>query len=603
MNIATEPGFPAPEFLEVRFANGNRAALWKDHGGDPGDALTALGLEPGVGGSPVILVSGGADGLLGADLTRAGAMLGPAVSRAAEVTGAAVVDGGTCSGVMAITGAARARRPRALPVLIGVAPAGSVTYPGGPHGDGVALEPNHTHFVLADSDEWGGETDLLIAAAAAAAGSRQVVVLLAGGSDVAKAEILASVRRRWPVFVVQGTGGLADSILRLSAPHRRALAWVLPRRLRYRKPASPSAIDDPDLREIIADGTMRAVTGAEPEQFARQIAWELQDEPVLKAAWRQFATYDRIATRLRATFGRLQASILLLGVIATLLALIYVQVGGRALHWVVVVIPILTTALIAVTGRRAFGQRWVVLRAGAQAIKASIYNYRVWPVDSAGSSAHNDHSKRQQHLAAELDAIDTKLMQTQASMGPITPFDGELPPKMYGAGRDDDGLSPLNAGQYLNIRVADQLVYYHGRVRTLDRRRNGLQALGIVSGAAGAVLAAAGQDAWLGLTGGVAAAALAYLGYLQVDNTVVIYNQAAAALARLQREWRARSAAQQSPAAFTDLVQRCEAILASELSGWVQQMNDALHALRSSSADSEQSTSHHAIKAPAPPDQ
>src|SRR5438874_5499601 len=145
------------------FGNGNRAVLAKGGGADPSELVAALGLPHGDDDAGVILVCGGAKDLTGAALTRAEEVLGPAVSAAAQVTSAAVLDGGTSAGVMAITGTARDSRPWAMPVLAGVAPAGLVSYPGGPSGDDrVPLQENHSHFVLAESSEWGGETGLLI---------------------------------------------------------------------------------------------------------------------------------------------------------------------------------------------------------------------------------------------------------------------------------------------------------------------------------------------------------------------------------------------------------------------------------------------------------
>ena len=79
---------------------------------------------------------------------------------------------------------------------------------------------------------------------------------------------------------------------------------------------------------------------------------------------------------------------------------------------------------------------------------------------------------------------------------------------------------------------------------------------------------------------GTSAAALAYLGYLQVDNTIVTYNQTASRIAGLERGWRAPSPAQQNDAALKRLVADCESALSTELSGWVQQMNDAFQDLR-----------------------
>ena len=176
-------------------------------------------------------------------------------------------------------------------------------------------------------------------------------------------------------------------------------------------------------------------------------------------------------------------------------------------------------------------------------------------------------------------------MQTEASSEPLTPYQGPLPPEMDGAGRGDDGLSRLGAKRYLQIRVGDQLSYFHRRIRGLNVRRNLLQFLAIGSGAAGAILAAANHEVWIGLTAGASAAVLAYLGYLQVDNTIVTYNQTAHRLAALERSWRALSPAQQNNTAFKHLVTGCEGALATELSGWVQQMNDALHDLRRDQAE------------------
>jgi len=572
------------------FGNGNRAVLAEGSGTGPGDLLTALGLQPRASSAGVILVCGGADDLTGAFLTRAEEMLRPAVSAAAQLTGAVVFDGGTSSGVMAITGAARDSRPWAMPVLIGVAPAGLVSYPGGPpNGDRVPLQENHSHFVLADSSEWGGETGLLFGLAAAYAAGGRVVVVLAGGGRVSKAEALESARRGWPVFVIQGTGGVADEIAGLweahRVPHRRSAAWLRPAKYKYRAAPALSSIPDPDLREIVGEGDIRLVAGDEPGQAARRIAWELQDEPVLKDAWQQFATYDHLATRLRTAFTRFQAWILLLGVLATLLGLIQAQVGNQALHWAVVTVPILAAVLVAVAGRRAVGQRWVMLRAAAEAIKTEIYRYRTLAVGRARGAAHDKQAGRQHDLAAYLDHIQTRLMHTDASSGPLTPYDGPLPPQMYGAERDDDGLSPLDAERYMQIRIGDQLAYYHGRIRSLSRRRNTLQFLAIAAAAAGAILAAAGLEAWIGLTSGAAAALLAYLGYLQVDNTIVTYNQAATKLAGIERDWLARSPSDRNAAAFKDLVSRGELVLTSELTGWVQQMGDTMQDLQRKQAE------------------
>lgn len=263
-------------------------------------------------------------------------------------------------------------------------------------------------------------------------------------------------------------------------------------------------------------------------------------------------------------------------------------------------VPIAAAVLVAVAGRRAVGQRWVMLRAAAEAIKAEIYRYRTLAVGRARGAAHDKRAGRQHDLAAHLDYIETRLMHTDASSGPLTPYDGPLPPEMYGAERDDDGLSPLDAERYLQIRIGDQLVYYHDRIRirSLSRRRNTLQFLAIAAAAAGAILAAAGLEAWIGLTSGAAAALLAYLGYLQVDNTIVTYNQTATKLIGLERDWRARSPARRNAAAFKDLVTRGELVLTSEMTGWVQQMGDTVQDLQRKQAEAARNVEPATTKPP-----
>src|SRR5262249_52537779 len=81
----------------------------------------------------------------------------------------------------------------------------------------------------------------------------------------------------------------------------------------------------------------------------------------------------------RHTFERFQSWTLVLGILATLLALVHQHWANRTLHWSVVAIPILGSVLVALANRRAAGKRWVLLRAAAEAAKTGIYRYRTRP--------------------------------------------------------------------------------------------------------------------------------------------------------------------------------------------------------------------------------
>jgi TRPM family ion channel len=98
--------------------------------------------------------------------------------------------------------------------LLGIAPAGKVTYPGGPGeagmADGAPLEPNHSHFVLVESDEWGGETRTMFELAQAL--NAPVATMLINGGKITGGEALQSVRNGWQLLVVEGSGRFADEL-------------------------------------------------------------------------------------------------------------------------------------------------------------------------------------------------------------------------------------------------------------------------------------------------------------------------------------------------------------------------------------------------------
>ena len=202
----------------ITFDNGNHAVVVI--AGRDTDAQTILKSLGIVQPHALIMVFGGAKGLDDSRNARLGELFTSAVAPAAAEAGALVIDGGTQSGVMAMMGEALARDGRESH-LLGIAPAGKVTYPGGPKdaniGDGAPLEPNHSHFVLVESDKWGDETGTMFKLAEAL--KVAVVTMLINGGPIAENEALRGVRNGWPLLVVEGSGRFADE---LSAAMRNA---------------------------------------------------------------------------------------------------------------------------------------------------------------------------------------------------------------------------------------------------------------------------------------------------------------------------------------------------------------------------------------------
>jgi hypothetical protein len=195
----------------ITFENGNRSVVITAPRDASGQAiLDALEIT-----SPraVILLFGRAAGLDDSRKAHLTTLFADGVAPVAAELGALIIDGGTQSGVMAIMGEAIARSPRKCQ-LLGIAPKGKIRHPeiagATPVSDGAPLEPNHSHFVLVESNEWGGDTGKMLELAHAF--NTPVVAILVNGGAIAADEALQSVRNGWQLLVIEGSGRFADEL-------------------------------------------------------------------------------------------------------------------------------------------------------------------------------------------------------------------------------------------------------------------------------------------------------------------------------------------------------------------------------------------------------
>ena len=297
--------------------------------------------------------------------------------------------------------------------------------------------------------------------------------------------------------------------------------------------------------------------------------------------------FDKAASRHQQEFRRAQGWILSLGLLATGLALVQselearalVDTGwpGRLLRYVIVLVPISLTVLVAATGRFKPGNKWVLLRGSAESLKREIYKYRT---RAAPYSDAHPGTTAGQVLASEVGKIGTTAMQTELNLTALQPHDGPLPPPRA-IHPGDDGFSRLSPERYLEVRLKDQLDWYRRKSLSLERRRRWLRLLIVAIGGVGTFLAAIGLELWVALTTAVAAAAVTYLEYEQVESTLLHYNQAAAGLETVRGWWVGLPVDAQLDQANVDrLVEHAEQVMRTEQSGWVQQMQDALAELR-----------------------
>jgi len=308
----------------------------------------------------------------------------------------------------------------------------------------------------------------------------------------------------------------------------------------------------------------------------------------LKNAWRIFAEYDENAKLQQKDFDWMQKWILALGVIATVLVLSQSQfrsffqvdtLQDSAISLAIIILPITISILVAARNQFKFGNKWVLLRGGAEAIKREIYGYRT------NSSNYGKNQRktlsRDQVLNTRIEAITRQLLQSEVNLSAIQPYiesdKKPIPPEMYGASKDDNGYVDLTPEDYIKFRIGDQINYYRQRIVQLDRRLRVFQWLIYITGGIGTFLAAVGYELWVALTVALVGLFTTLLEYRQIQNTLIQYNQARTNLENLQNWWISLPKDdKEKPENVDKLVDTAETILNSELTGWVQQMQGAM---------------------------
>ncbi len=171
----------------------------------PADVASALALPRP---NRVLMLSAGA-GLMSGEAVIRLKRLFLALGQALTQEGVCVIDGGTASGGMALMGeslAAAGNTPN-----IGVLPALAPVDDHGTRAEDI-LEPNHSHFVLLQKDEWGSEIPMMSGLTSHLSSGAAAVTLLVNGGQIALHDVEESLRAGRKVIAVAGSGRLADDI-------------------------------------------------------------------------------------------------------------------------------------------------------------------------------------------------------------------------------------------------------------------------------------------------------------------------------------------------------------------------------------------------------
>src|SRR5262249_17130373 len=231
--------------------------------------------------------------------------------------------------------------------------------------------------------------------------------------------------------------------------------------------------------------------------------------------------------------------------------------------------------------------KWILLRGSAEAIKREIYRYRSRTGDYGKD--HLTTNSRDDVFHERLEPVSRRLMQTDVNHSALKPYKGPVPPNEVGQ-QNDDGFSFLTPERYIELRLEDQLKYYSNKTPKLEKQINQMQVAILVAGGVGTLLAAVHAELWVALTTALATALTTWLASHQLDETLVRYNQSATDLANVRDWWTKLSpAAKPNAKNIHQLLEVTEKVLESELSGWVQRMENALAQLKTEEEKGDES--------------
>ena len=315
--------------------------------------------------------------------------------------------------------------------------------------------------------------------------------------------------------------------------------------------------------------------------------------PILEVAWRKFAQYDDTSVKRTASFTRLRRSILIFGVLATLLSILttiypaeFPPLGAFILKILLVASPIIASVLAAIGNEYYSTGDWLVARAGAEEILRDMYLYR---------TILKGNPKRREWLERRLARVQRSVFRGMNGELVMETFKGNVPPKPRFYPEEpgnDNGFSDLSGEEYFKYRLENELRWHEKKIIVKQRERFRLQVSIYLMGALGAIIAATATFGdsysnlaiWVALTASLTGALSVWQQLKNLEQVVRNYSKVIIELGIISDHWKNLTADERLQSEVNRMVQGTENILWSRNVEYIKSMQEAL---RDASLDKE----------------
>ena len=313
-----------------------------------------------------------------------------------------------------------------------------------------------------------------------------ISILIGGDVNYEKYHLAQQVSKRWPIIIIEGSGGYADVLCDTINKVRNVV------NSRKEDIEEEAGIDhfrqylsgiDSITAEIIINGDIQiASRGLTTNEFTRKVENALKGNETLEESWILYSRWRHNAAIWRGIYFKAEIVVVLLSILTTfastlqtflLLIWKYIDVDKPAfppdspdfgrlmfngLQWAGIILPIMLTFFQGIGKQQRAGPKWVRLEAAAELLLSEIYKYRSQTLEyskdaiSKRKSAGAKYITREEFLQSKCSDLITLLTNSEVVHATLENYTGPIPPPHI---RDtgDDGFTELGPEQYQLYRV------------------------------------------------------------------------------------------------------------------------------------------------------